>query len=127
MGVRPRGSYCRDLLDASRMLDLYALLGTPLQVTMAYPSASDADPVADPSLSVSSGHWQNGFSPEVQANWFADFASLAVCKPFVRSVVWSQLNDAEGHQFPHCGLLDNAASPKPIMSQLRQLREQHLR
>src|SRR5262249_39525784 len=30
MGVTPRGSYCRDLLDTSRMLDLYALLGVPL-------------------------------------------------------------------------------------------------
>src|SRR5207253_1636926 len=29
MGATPRGSYCRDLLDASRVLDLYALLGTP--------------------------------------------------------------------------------------------------
>ena len=35
MGVTPRGSYCRDLLDASRLLDMYALLGTPLQVSLA--------------------------------------------------------------------------------------------
>ena len=50
MGVTPRGSYCRDLLDASRVLDLYALLGMPLQVTLGYPSAGGADPLADPTL-----------------------------------------------------------------------------
>jgi hypothetical protein len=30
MGIDGRGSYCRDALDLSRLLDLYALLGTPL-------------------------------------------------------------------------------------------------
>src|SRR5206468_1482903 len=47
-GVTPRGSYCRDLLETSRLLDLYALLGVPLRVTMAYPSANTSDPKADP-------------------------------------------------------------------------------
>jgi hypothetical protein len=31
MGVSPRGSYCRDLLEVSRLLDLYALLGVPIR------------------------------------------------------------------------------------------------
>src|SRR5256714_4421925 len=39
MGVSPRGSYCRDLMDTSRLLDLYSLLGLPLRVTLGYPSA----------------------------------------------------------------------------------------
>jgi hypothetical protein len=52
---------------------------------------------------------------------------LAVCKPLVRSVVWAQFNDAEGHQFPHCGLLDAAARPKPALNRLQSLREEHLR
>src|SRR5262249_45821900 len=37
MGVSPRGSYCRDLLEASRVLDLYALLGVPIQALLGYP------------------------------------------------------------------------------------------
>jgi hypothetical protein len=126
MGVSPRGSYCRDLLDASRMLDLYAVLGTPLQVTLAYPSAPGKDPLADPGLSASGGHWESGFSPAVQADWAADFGALALCKPFVRSVYWAHLNDAEGHHLPHCGLLDSAARPKPALARLRQLRDEHL-
>ncbi len=40
MGLSPRGSYCRDLLEISRLLDLYTLLGVPLRVTLAYPSAT---------------------------------------------------------------------------------------
>jgi hypothetical protein len=127
MGVTPRGSYCRDLLDASRVLDLYQLLGTPLQVTLAYPSARGKDPFADPALAAEGGHWETGYSPEVQADWAADFAALALCKPFVRSLYWAHLSDAEGHQFPYAGLLDSAARPKPTLARLRQLREEHLR
>ena len=48
MGVTPRGSYCRDLLDASRVLDLYAMLGTPLQVSLAYPVGGGAGPAGRP-------------------------------------------------------------------------------
>ena len=39
MGVSPRGSYCRDLLDASRLIDLYSLLGLPLHITLGLPSS----------------------------------------------------------------------------------------
>src|SRR5262249_30144456 len=63
MGVTGRGSYCRDLLDLSRLLDLYALLGVPLQVTLGYPSTGQSDPDADPELSVGAGSWGGGFTP----------------------------------------------------------------
>jgi hypothetical protein len=127
MGVTPRGSYSRDLLDASKVLDLYALLGTPLQVSLAYPSGGGSDPLADPALTASAGHWRGGFTPAAQADWAAEFSALAVCKPFVKSVYWCQLNDAEGHQFPWSGLLDGTGQPKPALGRLRQIREGHLR
>ena len=67
-GVAPRGSYCRDLLDTSRMLDLYALLGVPLWVTLGYPSSSASDPHGNPDLSVTAGHWHGAISPAAQAD-----------------------------------------------------------
>src|SRR5262249_25479931 len=45
-GVAGRGSFCRDPLEASRLLDLYSVLGVPLQVTCGYPSAAGPDPQA---------------------------------------------------------------------------------
>src|SRR5262249_11243917 len=44
MGVQGRGSYGRDPLDTSRLLDLYALLGVPLHVTLGYPAGAQTDP-----------------------------------------------------------------------------------
>ena len=117
----------RGLLDASRLLDMYALLLPQLQVTLGYPSAESPDPLADQAYTVAAGNWQGGFSPDLQGDWASDFASLAACKPSVKGVTWAQLTDGESHQFPHCGLLDSAGRGKPALAQLRMLRERHFR
>jgi hypothetical protein len=127
MGVQPRGSYCRDLLEVSRLLDLYALLGVPLRVTLGYPAAAEADPDADPELNVQGGYLGAGFTPEVQAEWAAAYSTLAVCKPFVQSVQWVQCSDAGPHPFPHCGLFDSANHARPALARLAELRGKHLR
>jgi hypothetical protein len=127
MGVTPRGSYCRDLLEASRLLDLYALLGVPLRITLGFPSEATTDPRADPELRVAAGRWHGEFSPANQADWAAAFAALALCKPYVQAVHWVHLTDARPHLFPHCGLLDAHGNPKPALHQLRELRANHLR
>jgi hypothetical protein len=127
MGVNPRGSYCRDLISASRIIDLYTILGVPLRVTVGYPSASGPDRLAHPDLSVSAGSWQHGFSSVSQAEWAASFVALALCKPSVRGVQWIHLSDAKPHIFPHCGLFDSQDQPKPVIQALRDLREKHLR
>jgi hypothetical protein len=127
MGVTPRGSYCRDVLEISRLLDLYALLGVPLQVTLGYPSSPQSDAEADPDLHIEGGHWDSGFSADVQAAWAADVAALALCKPYVQGVRWVHFRDAEPHAFPHCGLLDARDQAKPALQKLRDLRESHLK
>ena len=127
MGVTPHGSYCRDLLEASRLLDLYALLGVPLQVTLAYPSSADVDPNAENELGVGAGHWHGGYSPAVQADWAEAFGAVSLCKPYVRSVSWAAFEDAVPHIYPHCGLIDAQGTAKPALAKLRGLRERHLR
>jgi hypothetical protein len=123
LGVAGRGSYCRDLMEASRLLDLYALLGVPLQVALGYPSADGPDDLADPDLEPGYGHWRAGFTPEAQAEWAEGFGSLALSKPFVTGVHWCHLGDGEPHLLPHCGLLDAAGEPKPAFLRWRDLRE----
>src|SRR5262249_30584236 len=80
LGVCPRGSYCRDLLELSRLLDSYAVLSSPIQVTLAFPSSTQTDCNGDPDLRVGAGHWSGGYTPETQANWAEKFAALALCK-----------------------------------------------
>ncbi len=127
MGISPRGSYCRDLLDTSRLLDLYALLGVPIQATLGYPSAATACASACQDQRVNLGNWRGGHSESTQADWASVFAALALCKPFVRTVQWSHWSDAEPHQFPHCGLINAQERPKPALQALAQLRGEHLK
>jgi hypothetical protein len=127
MGVTPRGSYCRDTLDASRILDLYALLGVPLQVTLAYPSAASSDVQADPDQRLQAGHWRGGYTPEAQADWAEAFANVALCKPYVRTLRWMHFRDAVPHACPHGGLVDVAGRPKPGLATLQRLRAEHLK
>ncbi len=127
MGPTPRGSYCRDLLETSRLLDLYALLGVPLRVTLGYPSSVGPDMDSDPEMQVSAGRWRDGYTPAKQAEWAAAFAPLVLCKPYVQGMVWANLSDAEPHQFPHCGLLDAQGNVKPTTQKLREFREKVLK
>jgi hypothetical protein len=127
MGIEPRGSYCRDLLDVSRLLDLYALLGAPLRVTLGYPSSDQPDLDGDPELRVGAGRWDGGFTPAAQAGWAEAYATLAVGKPYVQGVQWVHLSDASPHQFPASGLIDRGGAVKPALGKLRELREKHLR
>jgi Glycosyl hydrolase family 10 len=126
-GTTPRGSYCRDTLAASQLLDLYGVLGVPLQVALAYPSSAAPDPHADPIERVDGGGRWHDFSPDAQADWATTFASLAMCKSFVSGVVWDHLSDAAPHRIPNAGLVDGRGSIKPAFERLRQLRETHLK
>jgi hypothetical protein len=127
MGAGPRGSYCRDLLDTSRLLDCYGDFGVPLRVTLGYPSAETSDPEAEPEQGAGLGYWHAGVDEATQADWAVSFAKLALCKPYVEAAHWVHFSDAQPHTFPHCGLLDASGKPKPALQALRQLREDHLR
>lgn len=127
MGISPRGSYCRDLLETSRLLDLYALLGVPIQATLGYPSSVAMPEQACPDQRVNLGYWRSGYSEESQADWAGSFAALAACKPYVRTVQWAHWSDAETHQFPNCGLIDTQDRPKLALQALTRLRSEHIK
>lgn len=127
MGAQPRGSYCRDMLDVSRFLDLYALLGLPLHVTLGYPAAEAEDPQADADLRVGGGRFHLGFSPAVQEEWAAEFAQLCLCKPYVRALAWTHWDDRPPHLIPHGGLVDAAGNLRPALRKLVELRWEHLK
>jgi len=127
MGVAPRGSYCRDLLDVSRLLDLYILLGVPIQMTLGYPSALASGERADPDQRVGLGFWRGGYFEETQADWASSFATLALAKPYVRTVQWAHWSDAQPHEFPNCGLVDPQDRIKAAVQELAKLRTEHLK
>jgi hypothetical protein len=125
-GYSTPGSHMRDLLDFSRLLDLYALLNYPLYVCIVMPSSASKDPQADPNIHVESDQWPAPPSEASQAAIAARWIALAVAKPFVRSVAWRQLDDSNPHQYPHGGLIRPNKTPKPLLEWLKGFRAELL-
>lgn len=127
-GTMPRGSWPRDLLDTSRLLDTFSMLGVPLEVLLSYPANGTADPAATPHGEMRDADvWGSEPTPEGQAERGASLAELALCKPQVRSVTWDHLNDADPHLAPNGGLIDLNGKVRPLMSRLRAVRSTRLK
>ncbi|MFO0821613.1 MAG: hypothetical protein U0792_00470 [Gemmataceae bacterium] len=123
----PRGSFPRDLLDTARLINLFTVLGRPLEILLSLPSSPAADPVAaHHGQSVWAPSSRTGPSPEGQAEWGASFATLGLCTPHVRSVTWDHWSDEDPHLTPCGGLLDGNGVPKPLLGRLRTIRSAHL-
>ncbi|WP_157369430.1 endo-1,4-beta-xylanase [Zavarzinella formosa] len=126
-GSGPRVSYARDLLETSKQLDLFGLLGVPLQVTAAFPASRLPDSNAERGDPLGSHGTYKDFSSAGQADWAGAFASLALCKSFVNGVTWDNFSDADPHRYANSGLVDARGMIRPALDRLRELRDKHLR
>jgi hypothetical protein len=124
VGWSPRGSALRDFLEASRMLDLYAILGLPLTLYLSMPSSTGLTHRGDSAYQVLDDG--NSWSPEFQAAWSRRMVALAASKPYMLSLSWLHWSDAQDHIFAHGGLLNDRGQVKPLINELRELSQTHL-
>ena len=125
-GVNSQGTTREELIDFSRLLDLYALLNYPLYLSFALPSSSAPDPQAETNVQVEKDQWPAPPTEASQAAIAPRWIALAVAKPFVRSVAWRQLDDAAPHLYPHAGLIRPDKSPKPLLDWIKNFRAEVL-
>lgn len=126
LGVPAPGMFMRDLFQLSCALDRFATLGRPLFLTaLCVPGQAGADPTdtsegkLDPSLA---GRWHRPWDAALQAEWLEAVCKLALSKPYVESVAWSNLADRQ-HTLPAGGLLDANFQPKPAYRKTQELRQ----
>jgi hypothetical protein len=117
-GYLPRGSALRDLLEVSRLIDLWSILQVPLHITLACPSSALPDPHASPLHEVDAHLWSAPPDESRQAQWLNQCLRLLTAKPAVASVTWGAFSDAMPHEFPHAGLLRGDGSPKPALESI---------
>jgi hypothetical protein len=127
VGYTPSGSPSRDLLDLSRLIDQWTVLGLPLQVTLAFPSAPSHDPQVTTDLEVDPNFWKTPIDEAAQAAWIQDYVPLLLAKPSVVAVFWNHFSDAQPHRFPHAGLARADGTPKPGLDHLIRHRGIHWR
>ena len=128
MGVPAPGMFMRDLFQISCLLDRFSTLGRPVFLTaVAAPSRATTDPgdasegTWDPNLA---GRWRRPWDPQLQAEWMEAVYQMALSKPFVESIAWSNLADLR-QTLPGGGLLDDMLQPKPVYQKLQQMREKY--
>ncbi len=121
----PWGSPLRELFEFSRLLDLFALVNLPLHISLAFPS-SVPEGAAAGLAQVDARQWPRLPDEQLQRDWTSRWLSLAVAKPFVRSVTWLEPSDTSPRLYPASGLFRADGSPKPAFSWLRQFRREML-
>lgn len=124
-GYTPGGSTTRDLLDVSRLIDLWGSLAVPLQITLAAPAARGSDVQQTSDLEVDNTTNRVPWSDESQADWADAVVQLLMSKPQVNSIFWSHFSDRDPHRFPHAGLVGPDNRPRPALERLVRLREQY--
>lgn len=126
-GYERVASWNRDLLDLSALLDQYAVLGVPLRVALAAPSARKPDPKARTDIEHRPGESHGPWTEDRQADWAEQVVQITACKPYVQELTWSHFSDGEPHEFPNAGLIAEDGKPKPSLARLRAFRQAHLR
>lgn len=117
MGQAVSGQFTRDLMQLSLLLDQYGVFGKPLFLTVGAPS----EPVTEAMIAVgddkqpidpNSGRWRRDWSPQVQAHWLEAAFQIALSRPFVDAVAWTQMIDHPHIELPLSGIIDEQALPK---------------
>lgn len=121
VGYVPVGDQSRDLLAVSRLVDIWSLLGIPLHITLAIPSASGVDPLAHDHLRPGKSSLRDDWSEAVQAEWAHDFVGMLMSKPQVTGVFWAHFHDGQPHRFPHAGVIAAGGQEKKLLAALREL------
>lgn len=115
-GHSKEGFTTRNLMHLSSMLDRYMAMELPILVSaMGVPS----EPVGD-----IAGWWHKPWSPQMQSRWVSRAFVIAMSKPNIESVIWSDLYDHDGSYLPLGGLVDATGRSKPALSRLVNLRKQ---
>jgi len=128
MGQPVSGQRTRDLMCLSKLLDEFAPFGKPVYVTAGVPSGpvtdlmiSSEDRDSDPG-DAHSGRWRRDWSPVVQSHWLQAALQVALSKPFIDGVAWSDLIDHESMELPLAGLIGEDLQPKPSFRRLALFR-----
>ena len=124
IGYWPGGTLPRDVLELSRQLDRWSLLGMPLLVFLTLPSA--AAPLSGARLSVRQPCVEYGdVSLARQREEAARLMPLILAKPYVQGLFWNQLADETDRPLAHGGLFDPSGNPKPICHWWESFYRQH--
>ena len=116
-GKNQAGMHIRDMMHISAILDCFALVAKPLYITdVEVPSRMPASDDAQ-----AAGLWHQRWDQSRQSQWIEQFYRIALSKPFVDGVIYSNLVDSKESTIAHSGLLTEKLEPKKSFAALNKL------
>jgi hypothetical protein len=111
------GAHTRDMMQISAMLDFLAPVAKSFFISnVSVPTNSSAE-------SSGNGRGQQQWNESAQAQWLERFFKIVLSKPFVESVIYSNLADSDDRQNAQTGLMTNDLQPKKSLVTLKKIRD----
>ncbi len=127
MGQAQPGQHPRDLMQLSALIDQFGTYGKSLHVALGVPSEPVTElmiaaPAPNEPVDPHCGFWRKPWSQLVQSRWLEAMFHVALSKPFVESVAWSDAVDHSGIELPLSGLVSEDLQPKSSFRRLINFR-----
>ncbi len=116
----PAGTFPRDLIEISRLIDRWAMLGLPLMMIVTSPTAL---PTGEASNRVTDWSTDTAVSGVVFPE---SILKLLLSKPSVHAVLWNSMSDQIPKAAALSGLWDSQGKAKPLLAKMAQLRKNYL-
>ena len=119
-GKNQDGMQIRDMMQISAVLDYFGPITKPLYITdVEVPSQGGTD-LSD---GETAGLWHQEWDQLRQGQWIEQFYKIALSKPFVDAVIYSNLADMEDSTIANSGMLTSQLVPKESFISLKKLQE----
>ena len=117
-GKNQSGMHIRDMMQLSAVLDSFMPIAKPLYITDVEVPSQNVDGLHAGEVA---GVWHQEWDQSRQGQWIEQFYKIALSKPFVDSVIYSNLTDIEGSTIANSGLLTDQLEPKKSFRTLKKL------
>jgi len=117
-GKNRAGMHIRDMMQISAVLDYFGLIAKPLYITDVEVPSRNGDGLQDGKVA---GIWHEEWDQLRQGQWIEQFYKIALSKPFVDTVTYSNLTDMKDSEIANSGLLTEKLEPKKSFQALKKL------
>lgn len=117
-GRNQSGMHIRDMMQISAILDYLGPISKPIHLTNVAVPSQNGEGLQDGKVA---GIWHKPWNEEQQGRWIKQFCIIAISKPFVQSVTYSDLVDSAGSAIAGSGLLNDKLEPKAAFKELQKL------
>jgi len=119
-GKNQSGMHVRDMMQISAILDNFGPITKPVYLTDVEVPGQNGNDLQDGN---GAGVWHEPWNQAIQAQWIEQFYKIALSKPFVSAVTYSNLMDVEDSVIAHSGLLTAELESKESFRMLKSLHD----